>query len=254
MIKFYGVAFLLGAIGSACAEEAKPAFPVMAPVEQYLEASASAEIAMARSAAPTSISGDASVLVLGNHGYETAVKGKNGFVCLVWRSWVSWAPGDDDQEFWNPEFRAPICFNPAGARSVLPAYLERTQWALSGTSKAEMKERTRVAIASSRMAMPEPGALGFMMGNEGGYAVGHDFHHFSTPHVMIFLARTDSADWGAGLRGSPIIAEQSDPEPITVFDVMVPFFSDGTPKLPKSMDAHSEMPLLQGGRSSSIQR
>ena len=98
-----------------------------------------------------------------------------------------------------------------------------------------MKARTRAAIATNRMAMPEPGALGFMMGKEGGYAVGHDFHHFTIPHVMLFLARTDSADWGAGLHGSPIIAEQTDPEPITVFDVMVPLWSDGTPK---TMEAH----------------
>jgi hypothetical protein len=230
MIELCRLAFLIGAMGTACAEDAKPVFPVMAPIEQYLEASASAEIGLARTAAPTSISGDAGVLVLGNHGYETAVKGKNGFVCLVWRSWVSWAPGDDDREFWNPRFRAPICFNPAGVRSVLPAYLERTKWALAGTSKAEMKDRTRVAIASKRMLMPEPGALGFMMGKEGGYAIGQDFHPFSTPHVMMFLARTEGADWGAGLHGSPIIAEQTDPEPITTFDIMVPFFSDGTPK------------------------
>jgi hypothetical protein len=226
MIKLCGLAFLIGAIGTACAEDSKPAYPEMAPVEQYLEASASAEIALARSAAPTSISGDASVLVLGNHGYETAVTGKNGFVCLVWRSWVSWAPGPDDAEFWNPKFRAPICFNPAGARSVLPAYLERTKWALAGTSKAEMKDRTRAAIASNRMAMPEPGALGFMMGKEGGDAAGHHW----PPHVMMFVARTDGADWGADLHGSPIIAEQTDPEPTTVFDILVPLFSDGTPK------------------------
>ena len=235
MIKLCGVAFLLGGIGIACAEDAKPAFPVMAPIEQYLEANAAAEIAMARSAAPASISGDAGVLVLGNHGYETAVQGKNGFVCLVWRSWVSWAPGDDDQEFWNPKFRAPICFNPAGVRTVLPPYLERTQWALAGVSKADMKDRTRAGFASHRIATPEPGALGFMMGKEGGFAVGHDFHHFSIPHVMIFLARTDSGAWGANLHGSPIIAEQTDPEPITVFDVMVPLWSDGTPK---SMGPH----------------
>src|SRR5579863_2538855 len=235
MIDLYALAFLLATMGAACAEDAKAAFPVMAPVEQYLETSASAEIELARTAAPASISGDATVLVLGNHAYETAAQGKNGFVCLVWRSWVSWAPGDDDAEFWNPRFRAPICFNPAGVRSVLPAYLERTKWALAGTSKADMKERTRAAIASKRMAMPEPGALGFMMGKEGGYAIGHDFPHFSTPHVMMFLARTDSADWGAGLHGSPIIAEQTEPEPITVFDILVPLFSDGTPK---TMGAH----------------
>ena len=116
MIELYGLAFLIGALGAACAEDAKPAFPVMAPIEQYLEASASAEIAMARTAAPASISGDASVQVLGTHGYETAVKGKNGFVCMVWRSWTA---GFEDTEFWNPKLRAPICLNAAAARSVL---------------------------------------------------------------------------------------------------------------------------------------
>src|SRR5580704_10454090 len=97
MIQLYGLAFLIGAIGTIFAQDAKAAYPVMAPIEQYREASASAEIALAQTAAPTSISGDASVLVLGNHEYETAVQGKNGFVCLVWRSWAATL---DDPDFW----------------------------------------------------------------------------------------------------------------------------------------------------------
>jgi hypothetical protein len=207
----------------ACAQDAKPAFPVMAPIEQYREASASAEIALAQTAAPTSISGDASVLVLGNHDYETAVKGKNGFVCLVWRSW---AASFDDPDFGNPKFRAPICFSPAAARTVLPAYLERTKWALAGASKSEMEDRTRAALASNRIATPGPGAMAYMMSREGDTGTGHHF----PPHVMMFVARTDGTDWGAGRHGSPIIAEPQYPEPITVFDILVPLYSDGTPK------------------------
>ena len=38
-----------------------------------------------RSAAPDAISRDATVLVLGRHGYETAVEDKNGWVCMVER-------------------------------------------------------------------------------------------------------------------------------------------------------------------------
>lgn len=58
-----------------------------------------AEIALARSAAPESISRDAEVMVLGRHGYETAIKDKNSFVCMVERSWSA---GIDDPDFWNP--------------------------------------------------------------------------------------------------------------------------------------------------------
>jgi hypothetical protein len=41
--------------------------------------------------------------------YQTAFQGKNGFVCVVQRSW---ATAFDDAEFWNPKLRAPVCFNP----------------------------------------------------------------------------------------------------------------------------------------------
>jgi hypothetical protein len=60
----------------------------MVPVDEYLIADRNAEIALARSAAPASISREAEVLVLGRHSYETAVKGKNGFACIVERSWM----------------------------------------------------------------------------------------------------------------------------------------------------------------------
>jgi hypothetical protein len=97
---------LLGATGPAWADDAKPGYPAMASIGKYRMPSAAEEIALARSAAPASISGDADVLTLGDHGYETAVKGKNGFVCMVWRSWTA---EFDNAEFWNPKLRAPIC-------------------------------------------------------------------------------------------------------------------------------------------------
>jgi hypothetical protein len=59
----------------------------MAPFDQYLM-ERNAEIQLARSAAPNSISSDATILVLGRQSYETAVRGKNGFVCMVERSWM----------------------------------------------------------------------------------------------------------------------------------------------------------------------
>jgi hypothetical protein len=218
-----GLAFLLGAIGSACADDAKPAYPVMAPVEEYRVASASEEIALSRSAAPTSMSVDASVLTLGDHGYETAIKGRNGFVCLVQRSWAN---GFDDAEFWNPKLRAPMCFNPAAARTVLPAYLERTEWVMAGVSKADMINRTRAELAANRIAMPESGAVAFMMSKQGylGDLAGH-WH----PHLMFFFAHADVADWGADLHGSPVFAARDDSESITTFFVLVPTWSDGTP-------------------------
>src|SRR5580658_7969818 len=70
------VILALSAARQARAQDAKTAYPSMAPLDQYLIADRNAEIALARTAAPPSISGDATVMVLGMHGYETAVKGK----------------------------------------------------------------------------------------------------------------------------------------------------------------------------------
>jgi hypothetical protein len=153
------------------------------------------------------------------------VKGKNGFVCLVQRSW---AAGFDDAEFWNPKLRAPICFNSAAVRTVLPGYLERTQWVLAGISKSGMIDRTRTALNANTFVAPEPGAMSFMMSKQG-YLSDADGHWH--PHLMFFVARTDAAAWGANLRGSPIIAAQSDPEPITTFFVPVTKWSDGAPDM-----------------------
>jgi hypothetical protein len=216
------LAFLLCAIGTAGAEDAKPAYPAMAPIGQYHMASPADEVALARSAAPTSISSDASVLSLGNHGYETAAKGKNGFVCMVWRSW---ATGFDDAEFWNPKLRSPICLNSAAARTVLPPYLRRTEWAIEGASKAEIMNRTKTELAANRIATPGPGAMAYMMSKQGNL---NDLAGHWHPHLMFFVAHTDGAVWGADLDGSPIFAAQSDPEPVTTFIVPVTKWSDGT--------------------------
>ena len=77
--------FLL--VGPVVAQEklAVP-YPAMATIGRYRIADPRVEIALARSAAPPSISADAEVLVLAERGYEVAVKGKNGFVCFVERS------------------------------------------------------------------------------------------------------------------------------------------------------------------------
>ena len=136
------------------APDAKTPYPSMAPLDQYLMADRNAEIALARSAAPESISRDAEVMVLGQHGYETAVKGKNGFVCIVERSWM--APFDDP-EFLNPDQRLPLCLNPPAARSHLPLTFKTTELALAGLSKTQMFDGIKAAFDKKELPLPEPG-------------------------------------------------------------------------------------------------
>jgi hypothetical protein len=213
---------MLGTSLHVIAQDHKALYPTMAPVDQYLMADRSSEIALARSAAPESISRDAEVLVLGRHGYETAIQGKNGFVCVVERSWT--AP-IDDPNFWNPRLRGPICFNAPAARSYLPRTIKRTDLILAGRTKAQMVEAIVAAIDKKELPAMEPGAMCYMLSKQG-YLSDSDGHWH--PHLMFFVSQADPAVWGAGLPGSPIIAFNDSWEHMTTFLVPVRQWSDGT--------------------------
>jgi len=207
------------------AQEAKAPYPAMAPLVQYLMTDRGAEIALARSAAPEAISRDATVLVLGKDGYETVVEGKNGFTCLVERSWMS---PFDSPEFWNPKIRGPVCYNPAASRTILPYTINRTKLVLAGVAKAEMHQRIVVAVEKRELPMPEPGAMSYMMAKDGHLSDSAGHWH---PHLMFHIPKTDGATWGANLPGSPVVINDRDtdmPEPEIIFMVPVGKLSDGT--------------------------
>lgn len=222
----FALLVVLGTVHQAMAQAAatpSPATPYskMAPIDQYLMADRAAEIALARSAAPESISRDAEVMILGRHGFETAVKGKNGFVCAVGRSWTSTV----DAEFWNPKVRVPACMNAAAARSYLLRVTKETEWGLAGRTPAQMNEAIAAAIARKELPPMEPGAMCYMMSKEG-YG-GDSVPHWPS-HLMFFYSGTDLASWGANLPGSPVIGVSDSVEHLTQFVVVVQRWSDGT--------------------------
>jgi hypothetical protein len=194
--RFTAVASLIFALillfGTPCrmqAQDGKTSYPSMAPLDQYLMPDRNAEIALARSAAPDSISRDAKILVLGRQGYETAVEGKNGFVCLVERAWIS---PFDFPEFWNPKMRGPICFNPPAVRSILPLTIKRPELVLAGLSKAQIIDGIK-AFETRELPALEPGAMSYMMSRQ---AYLNDSAGHWLPHLMFYIPLTDTKVWG----------------------------------------------------------
>jgi hypothetical protein len=204
-------------------------YPSMAPLDQYLMADRNAEIALARSAAPEAISRDADVLVLGRHGYETAVKGKDGFVCVVERGWAGPIDGDNGANFWNPKIRGPICYNPPGARSILPLMFKRTEMVLAGQSKAQITDGMKEFIKQGLPPL-EPGAMSYMMSKE--QHLNDGSHPNWMAHLMFYTPLMDGAAWGADVPITPVMLNpqfNGAPEPIDVFMVPAGWWSDGTP-------------------------
>src|SRR5260221_4204720 len=157
-IRIFALLVVLGTAYQAMAKDATTPYPKMAPIDQYLMADRGAEIALARSAAPESISRDAEVLVLGRHGFETAVKGKNGFVCIVGRGWSSAA----DPDFWNPKVRVPICMNAAAAHTYLLRITKITDLTLAGRTLAQVNAAISAAVVKQERPPMEPGAMCYM--------------------------------------------------------------------------------------------
>jgi hypothetical protein len=218
---------VLGKWGPAQAKDAKGLYSNMAPLDQYLM-DRDAEIALARTAAPEAISRDADVIVLGRHGYETAVKGKNGFVCAVERGWMGPFDGELAGNFWNPKIRGPICFNPPAVRSILPLTYKRTELVLAGQSKAQIIDAMKT-FARQELPPLEPGAMSYMMSKE--QYLSDDGRHNWMSHLMFYTPLMDGAVWGADLPKSPLMLNpqfRGAPEPIDVFMVPAGWWSDGT--------------------------
>jgi hypothetical protein len=230
------LAFVFGSTGLLPAQDNKTPYPNMPPLDQYFM-DRTAEIALARSAAPSSISRDATVMVLGRQGYETAVEGKNGFVCIVERGWMN---SFDSPEFWSPKTRGAECFNPPAARTVVPYTYFRTKLVLAGKSKAEIKESIKTAMGKKELPALEAGAMCYMMSkdaylNDGG---GHNM-----AHLMFYTPLMDGAVWGANtiddsnhvslkFPNSPIFLTPQflgNPEPMDNFVIPTGVWSDGTP-------------------------
>jgi hypothetical protein len=219
--------------GPSSASAATASYAKMAPLAQYLM-TRQAEVDLARSAAPPAISLDATILVLGKHGYETAEAGTNGFTCVVERSWMAQF---DNPEFWNWKMRGPICYNPPASRSVLRYTLARTNLVLAGLSKSQVLDRTKAAVATKQLPSPEPGSMSYMMSKDAYLGdAGRAWH----PHLMFYAPKAasakDGASWGADLPGSPVILDTSYhvvPEPATVFMLVVAHWSDGSVPTPQ---------------------
>jgi hypothetical protein len=210
------------AAGQATAQPGNAAYPAMAPLDQYLIADEKAEIALARSAAPGSISDGAEVMVLGREGYRVAAKGTNGFMCLVERSW---AQNENDAEFWNPKMRAPHCFNAQAAESFAPIYLMKTRLVLAGKSRAEIAQAVATALDKRELPALEPGAMAYMMSKQQYLNDrGKGWH----PHVMFYSPGDMTKSWAADDPSSPVMVANDPEERVTILFVLADKWSDGT--------------------------
>jgi len=202
LVAMFGASWLIQAQDTN-AQDTKSPYPTMAPIEQY-RMDRNAEIALARTAAPPSISRDAEILVLGQKNF-------------VGRAF---AGPLNNPEYWSPKNRSPICYNPPAVRSLLPYAMKQTGMALAGASRVQITDAIRTAVAKKELGAPESGSMAYMM-SKGAYLTDRGGHNLA--HLMFELPRNGV------FQDEPDFFVTWDPAPVIEFNVPVGQWSDGTP-------------------------
>lgn len=208
----------LGLIGAASSKAQAPK-----DLGPYLMADRAAEIALTRTAAPRHISDSATVLVFTRTRFVEAVRGPNGFTCVVLRSYSG---PIDDPGYWSPRIRAPHCFNSPASRTVLPQILKEAELVLSGVAPREVMARRQRDFASHKAPSPAPGAITYMLSKE---QYLQDVNPHAAPHLMFYYDKAmPPALWGADPAASPVIADADPHARILTLFIPVLRWSDGT--------------------------
>jgi hypothetical protein len=141
------------------------------------------EIALARSAAPPSVSDSARVLVLTDRGFEVAIPGTSPVTCLVNRSW--------------PESLEPECFDAEASLSILPVELYRTEQRHLGLSDDAIEREVSDRLADGRFRLPRRPAMQYMM-SSGQQLISDDGRKVGKwyPHLMLAMPYLTSDDLG----------------------------------------------------------
>jgi hypothetical protein len=182
------------------------------PLSAYLM-DRDAEVALARSAAPEHVAGRATVKILTTSGYQIVTQGDNGFVCAVMRGWSAptYTPAAFRDLVYDPELRAPICYDPVAVRTVLPYQELRVRLAMEGKGPDLIAQGVQAAYVRGEIPKMEAVAFAYMYSAD--MYLGPQAGHFH-PHMMVYAPYYTNAMLGGNGR-----------------DTMLPRISDdeGTP-------------------------
>jgi hypothetical protein len=151
-----------------------------------------AEIALAKSAAPASISDHATIKVLTDRGFDTAQQGNNGFVCFVMRGFTgapTFTPVQLRAMVYDPSTRAPICLNPQAVKMLLPYYQLRTKLAIDGKTPEQIADLIQDAYSKGEIPKRDEVSFGYMWSADQVLGPAGHWH----PHVMVYAPNYENS-------------------------------------------------------------
>ena len=192
-------AILLSAAAILTSAQGQTQYP---PLSEYMMPQ-DAEIALARSAAPANVSDRATIKVLNESGFEVAIEGDNGFVCMVMRAWSAptYTPAAFLDFVYYAPLRAPICFNPVAAEIMMLYYELRTELGLQGKNPDEIADGVEAAYARGELPRIETVSFAYMWSADQDLGPGIGHWH---PHMMVFTPYYENSMLGGNEFGGTL--------------------------------------------------
>lgn len=159
------------------------------------------EIALARSAAPPSVSNGARVWIFSSGRYIVADSGTNSVQCYVGRGW--------------PQALEPHCFDEEGARTIMPMEMLTSELLHRGVSGDSVKRAIAAGLAAGTFRLPQRPAMSWMQSakqvlyDDEGKPAGA-----WKPHIMIYYPYLTATSVGTGTNqdiGAGIVVSPGSP-------------------------------------------
>ena len=141
----------------------------------------------------------------------TAVRGRNGFLCPVERSWG--AATDDHGTSGMPQSGLPFVLI-RQLQNLCALYLMKTRLVLAGRSKTEIVQAIEAALDKKDRPALKPGAMAYRTSKHQYLSAEAKHWH---PHLVLFVPGDAATSCGANLPGSPLIAANDPEEHATIF-------------------------------------
>ena len=153
----------------------------------------SAEVALALTAAPASLTVGAEVYVWHDGHFVKARTGSSGVACMVSRD------ARVDGVF-------PMCFDPEAARTQMPEQMMRTELCSRRLADTTIRRQMETAYATGALHYPTTPAIIYMMSSHQllttSDATGTHLIGAWRPHVMIYLPHASAAQFALGAQNA----------------------------------------------------
>ena len=153
--------------------------------------------------APANVSDRATIKVLNESGFEVAIEGDNGFVCMVMRAWSAptYTPAAFLDFVYYAPLRAPICFNPVAEETMMLYYELRTELGLQGKNPDEIADGIEAAYVKGELPRIETVSFAYMWSADQDLGPGIGHWH---PHMMVFTPYYENSMLGGNEFGGTL--------------------------------------------------